>query len=191
VAGSAALDYLATRADVDPERIGVLAISLGGYYAPRIAAFEPRCRACVAWGAIWDYHATWKRRLEQGFRTQLSVPGHHIQWVLGVESMEAALEKLGNFRLDGVAQRIICPFLLLVGEEDEQIAAADARALFAAVGSDDKTLRVFTADEGGAQHCQHDYLTIASTAFADWLADKLIAESSPRSRGGGVGGGCT
>lgn len=175
LAGTAALEYTRTRPDVDADRVGVLAISLGGYYAPRVAAYEPRYQACVAWGAIWDYHATWKRRLEHGFKTQLSVPGHHIQWVLGVESTEGALEKLRDFRLDGVAQRIRCPFLLLVGEEDEQIPAADARALFDAVGSQDKTLRIFTAAEGGAQHCQHDYLTIASTAYADWLAEKLGA----------------
>jgi len=29
-------------------------------------------------------------------------------------------------------------------------------------GSRDKTLRVFTAEEGGAQHCQRDYLTLSS-----------------------------
>jgi dienelactone hydrolase len=179
VAGSAALEYLQTRSDVDPDRIGVMAISLGGYYAPRVAAFEPRYRACVAWGAIWDYHATWKRRIDQAFKTQLSVPGHHIQWVLGVKSMDAALERLKDFRLDGVAQRVRCPFLLLVGEEDEQIPAADARALFQAIGSTDKTLRVFTAAEGGAQHCQHDYLTIATTAYADWFAEKLPSQRGP------------
>ena len=36
-----AFDYLASRPEVDPKRIGVMAISLGGYYAPRAAAFEP------------------------------------------------------------------------------------------------------------------------------------------------------
>jgi esterase/lipase len=68
--------------------------------------------------------------------------------------------------------------LLLFGEEDEQIPAADARDLFEAVGSQDKTLRIFNAAEGGAQHCQHDYLTLATTAYADWLAEKLGATSA-------------
>jgi dienelactone hydrolase len=174
VAGIACLDYLETRSDVDAGAVAVLGISLGGYFAARVAAFEPRFRAAVAWGAIWDYHATWRTRLEQRFQTQLSVPGHHIQWVLGMETAEAALRKLEEFRLDGVAQRIRCPFMILAGEEDEQIPIADARALFGAVGSKDKELRIFTAAEGGAQHCQHDYLTRASTAYSDWLADKLI-----------------
>src|ERR1019366_4172521 len=43
-------DYLASRPEVDAKRIGVMAISLGGYFAPRAAAFEPRYACCLAWG---------------------------------------------------------------------------------------------------------------------------------------------
>ena len=50
---------------------------------------------------------------------------------------------------------------------------ADAQALFNAVGSADKTLRIFSAEEGGAQHCQNDYLTHGSATIFDWLAEKL------------------
>jgi Prolyl oligopeptidase family len=173
VAGSAALEYLTTRPDVDPARVGVMAISLGGYYAPRCASMDARFKACVAWGAIWDYHATWKRRIESGFRASMSVPGHHIMWILGVDTLEAALRKLESFRLDGVVQLMRCAFLLTHGAEDEQVPMADAQALFDAVGSTDKTFRVFTAKEGGSQHCQRDYLTHGATVIFDWLAEKL------------------
>jgi dipeptidyl aminopeptidase/acylaminoacyl peptidase len=173
VAGSAALDYLMTRSDVDPERIGVMAISLGGYYASRCAARDLRFKACVAWGAIWNYHETWKKRVEAGFRTSLSVPGQHIIWVLGVETIEEALNKLEAFQLDGIVQQMRCPFLLTHGAEDEQVPLANAQALFNAVGSTDKTFRVFTPEEGGAQHCQHDYLTLGTTFIFDWLEEKL------------------
>ena len=50
---------------------------------------------------------------------------------------------------------------------------ADAQALFDAVGSTDKTFRVFTTEEGGSQHCQRDYLSIGVTTMYDWLAEKL------------------
>jgi dipeptidyl aminopeptidase/acylaminoacyl peptidase len=175
VAGSAALDYLRTRGDVNPSRVGVMAISLGGYYASRIASIDRRFKACVAWGAIWDYHATWKRRIDAAFNADLSVPGHHIEWVLNAKSLDDALEKLEDFRLDGVVQRMRCPFLVTHGEEDTQIPLADARALLRAVGSKDKTLKVFTAEEGGAQHCQRDNLSLGVTYIADWLADRLQA----------------
>jgi dienelactone hydrolase len=172
-AGSACIDYLEQRADVDARRIGIIAISLGGYYAPRCAALEPRFAACIAWGAIWDYYATWKKRIDAGFKASMSVPGHHIMWILGAASLDEALRKLEPFRLDGVVQRMRCPFLVVHGEDDEQIPLKDAQALYDACGSADKTLRVFTAEEGGAQHCQRDYLSLGTAVMWNWLEQKL------------------
>lgn len=173
VAGSACLDWLEQRSDVDPKRVGIVAISLGGYYAPRCAAMEPRFAACIAWGAQWDYHATWKKRIDASFKTALSVPGHHIEWILGAKSLDEALQKLEPFRLDGVMQRMRCPFLLVHGADDEQIPLADAQKQFDACGSTDKTFRVFTAEEGGAQHCQRDYLTLVVAEMWNWFDEKL------------------
>jgi dienelactone hydrolase len=173
-AGSACIDYLEKREDVDAKKIGVVAISLGGYYAPRCASMEPRFAACIAWGAIWDYYATWKKRIDANFKTSLSVPGHHIMWILGVDTLQDALKKLEPFRLDGVVQKMRCPFLIVHGAEDEQVPLADAEALYKASGSKDKTLRVFTAAEGGAQHCQRDYLTLGVATMWDWFEDKLV-----------------
>ena len=173
-AGSACIDFLERRADVDPKKIGIVAISLGGYYAPRCAALEPRFAACIAWGAIWDYHAVWKRRVEAQFKASLSVPGHHIMWIVGAPTLEEALKRLEPFKLDGVVQKMRCPFLVVHGADDEQIPLADAQALYDACGSQDKTLRVFTSDEGGAQHCQRDYLTLGCATMWDWFEDKLV-----------------
>jgi dienelactone hydrolase len=174
VAGSACVDYLEKRADVDPKRIAVVANSLGGYYAPRCASLEPRFSACVAWGAIWDYHATWKKRVDAAFNASMSVPGHHITWVLGVDTVEEALKKLEPFRLDGVVQKMRCPVLITHGEDDEQVPLADAEALYRACGSEDKTLRVFTREEGGAQHCMRDYLSLGVAEMWNWLEQKLL-----------------
>ena len=174
VAGTACMDWLEKRDDVDAKKVGVIAISLGGYYAPRIASMEPRFAACIAWGAIWDYYSTWKKRIDANFKTSLSVPGHHITWILGVNTLDEALKKLEPYRLDGVVQKMRCPFLICHGAEDEQISLADAQALYNASGSTDKTLRVFTAEEGGSQHCQRDYLSLGVATMWDWFEDKLV-----------------
>ncbi len=174
VAGSACIDWLEKRKDVNPNKIGIVAISLGGYYAPRCASLDHRFAACIAWGAIWDYYATWKKRIDNSFQTSLSVPGHHIKWILGVDTLEEALNTLEDFRLDGVVQNMKCPFLIVHGEDDEQVPLKDAEKLFAASGSEDKTLRVFSAEEGGAQHCQRDYLTLGIYTMWNWFEEKLI-----------------
>jgi dienelactone hydrolase len=173
---TAAYDYLAARKEVDDKRIGVMALSLGGYYAPRAASLEPRFACCIAWGAQWDYHALWKRRLDDlasGKVLSLSVPPEHLQWVLGVDSEAAALKKLEGFRLDGIVQKMRCPFLLLHGAGDEQIPMPLAQTCFDAVGSANKTFKVFTREEGGFHHCQVDNITIGTNYMWDWLEDVL------------------
>jgi hypothetical protein len=60
------------------------------------------------------------------------------------------------------------------GADDEQVPLVDAQSLYAASGSPDKTLRVFTAEEGGAQHCQRDYLTLGVAEMWNWFEDKLL-----------------
>lgn len=165
-------DYLAARPEVDPKRIGVMAISLGGYYAPRAAAMEPRYACCVAWGAQWDYQKIWLDRFERLARADtpsLSVAAQHILWVLNASSQEDALKRLAPFKLDGVVQKIACPFLMLHGEGDEQIPMSEAQKCFDAVGSKNKTMKVFTREEGGYHHCQIDNQSICSAFMWDWL----------------------
>jgi hypothetical protein len=60
---AACVDYLLSRDDVEPGAIGLVGWSLGGYYAPRAAAFEKRLALVVAWGANHDWGAVQRRRL--------------------------------------------------------------------------------------------------------------------------------
>jgi len=172
-------DYLASRPEVDPRRIGVMAISLGGYYAPRAAAFEQRFACCLAWGAQWDYQKIWRDRFERLARADtpsLSVAAQHISWALNATSQDDALRRLERFKLDGVAQKITCPFLMLHGEGDEQIPLSEARKCFEAVGSKLKAMKIFTREEGGYHHCQIDNQSICSAYMWDWL--ELVLQPS-------------
>jgi dienelactone hydrolase len=177
---TAAYEWLAARPEIDPKRIGVMALSLGGYYAPRAAAFEPRFACCIAWGAQWDYWQIWHDRLEriaQAGTPSLSVAWQHLLWIFDVDTKEAALQRLEGFRLDGVVQRIRCPFLMVHGAGDEQIPLQLAQRCFDAVGSPQKTMRVFSRDEGGYHHCQIDNVSIGVAAMWDWCEDVLKPRS--------------
>jgi dienelactone hydrolase len=169
---TAIIDYLEQRAGIDPDRIGILGISLGGYYVTRAAAFEPRIKACAAWGGIWDYGAVWKRRWETQTKN-VSVGLFQLQWVMGATSTEEALERVQQFKLDGVMQRLTQPLLMLHGAHDLAISVEDARKAFAAAGSVDKQLRIFSEAEGGAEHVQADEPDAARQMIADWFAQRF------------------
>ncbi len=173
---AAIIDYLETRTHVDARRIAVLGISLGGYYAARAAAFEPRVAVCAAWGGNWDVGAVWQRRWDQ--RTDSDPASWFIlPWVMGTATMEEALVRVRQWSLADVWPRITQPLLIVHGENDRQVPVEDARKAFAAAGSTDKQLRVFTADQGGAEHIQTDEPGPALDLIADWTSLALLRAS--------------
>ena len=93
------------------------------------------------------------------------------------------MQKLEGFRLEGVVQKITCPFLLLHGEGDEQIPLELARMVIDKVGSKDKTLKVFTREEGGYHHCQIDNVTIGVHYMWDWVESRLLPRRTSPSAG--------
>jgi dienelactone hydrolase len=173
VPAAAAYDYLVGRGDVDPSRIGLVGISMGGYYAGRALAFEKRFKVGVAWSGQYDYRQTWVRRLDIRPGAPISAPPHHVFEVLGVASWEEVLKRLEPYSLRGVAREITCPFLIVHGEDDRQILLQDALALYKEVGTEEKELRIFTDQEGGSAHCQIDCKEPGLSFVADWLADRL------------------
>ncbi|MFN8025420.1 MAG: alpha/beta fold hydrolase [Acidimicrobiia bacterium] len=172
---AAAIDHLASRPEVDTSRIAISGSSFGGYHASRAASREPRLAAAVAWGAIWDYHADWSRRIALAEQSNVAGVARNLLTVFGVDSTEAALERLRPFRLTEVVGDMRCPFLVVHGEHDQQIPLADAQRLVDGSGSADKTLKVFTGEEGGAQHCQVDNLSLGAAYVHDWLCSRLGA----------------
>ena len=172
VPGTAAYDYVAARAEVDPKRVAVMGYSFGGYQAPRIVAFEKRYAAAVAFGAmhwnIYDWVAGNKARLAADPRTS-STSIFQFRWVVGAPDNETALEWAKKFTLEGVAQNIECAFLVLHGENDRIVPLDAAKTLYERVGSKRKQLKIFTAEEGGAEHCQVDHRQLGVDYIGDWL----------------------
>lgn len=177
----ACVDWLVARDDVDPDRIGIVGWSLGGYYAPRAAAFEERIALCVAWGANHDWGAVQRRRLRQEGDRPVPHYWEHTMWVWGHDDLDTFIEFADQVNLDGVVERITAPFLVVHGENDRQIPVEYAyRSYEQASNSVKRDLRIFTPDEGGAEHVGLDHLPYVSQFVADWVAD-TFAEMSPSS----------
>jgi len=180
---AAAVDWLETRADVDTSRIGIVGWSLGGYYAPRAAAFEKRLALCVAWGANHNWGAVQRRRLDREGERPVPHYWEHVLWVWGHTDLPEFIAFADTVHLDGIVEKITVPFLVAHGADDRQIPVEYAhRSYRQAVNSPKRELRVFTPEEGGAEHIGLDHLPHVSTFIADWVAD-TFAELDARNPG--------
>ncbi len=171
---SKVVDWLETRADVDPKRIGCEGVSLGGYYCPRAVAFEPRFACGVVWGANHDWRDVQKKRLQK--EGSFPVPHYwaHVQWVWGAKDMDDFMKIAGNVHLDGVIERIKVPFLVTHGSKDSQIPLHWAERTYEQlVNSPKRELKIFTEREGGVQHSSFDNSANAGAYIADWVAETL------------------
>jgi dienelactone hydrolase len=180
---SACVDYLETRDDVDRARIGIQGVSLGGYYAPRAAAFEKRLACCVALGAFYDAIEVTQRRAKEGEHYASSVPdlNEQLMWVTGANSMEGVMNFLARVTLKGVADKITCPLLVTHGGHDRQIPVEHAQKTYdAAVNSPSRKLVVLGPEDGGIEHCSIDNGPLIREIACDWIADTLRAEPTAR-----------
>jgi 2,6-dihydroxypseudooxynicotine hydrolase len=154
VAVAAALDYLDW-----PAPVGLAGVSLGGYYAPRAAAFEPRVRAAAGvsgpfcFGEVWDERpALTKETFE-----------HHS----GAASAEEAREKAFELTLEGVAERVEQPLLVITGKLDRLVKWEESKKI--ADAAPNATWVLFEEGNHVCNNIPYRYRPLV----ADWLHDQL------------------
>ncbi|MFG1243310.1 prolyl oligopeptidase family serine peptidase [Xanthobacter sp. V7C-4] len=168
------VDWLETLDDVDPRRIGMEGVSLGGYYCPRAVAFEPRFACGVVWGANHDWRDVQKKRLQREGNFPVPHYWDHVRWVWGARDMDDFMRIAEDVHLDGVLDRIKVPFLVTHGEKDSQIPLVWAQRTYdQLVNSPKRELKIFTDREGGCQHSSFDNSANAGAFIADWVAEVL------------------
>jgi 2,6-dihydroxypseudooxynicotine hydrolase len=159
---SAIIDWAEQRDDIDPDRIAIWGVSLGGYYAPRAAAFDSRLKACIAlagpyhWADEWDNLPVLTR---EAFRVRSRAADE-----------QEARENAAALSLNGVAERITCPLLVIFGKQDRLIGYRAAERL-AAEASGPTTLWMIEDGNHGATNRAYRF----RPQSADWLADTLSA----------------
>jgi pimeloyl-ACP methyl ester carboxylesterase len=159
-AASAVVDWLETRRDLNPHRIGIWGVSLGGYYAPRAAAYEKRIRACIAlsgpfeWDRIWD-------ALPELTRETFRVRSH------AADETEARANAR-KLTMKEAAARITCPIFIVTGRQDRLVPASHAEQLAKAVSG---PVELLIVEDGGHNANNRPYRYRSRTA--DWLAGQF------------------
>jgi 2,6-dihydroxypseudooxynicotine hydrolase len=159
VAVAAMLDAVSGREDIDVERVGAVGVSMGGYYAPRAAAFEPRLRAVAGISGPYDMSSNWDN-LPSLTRETLQ---HHT----GASSQEEARARAAELNLAGVAERIAVPALVVTGKLDRLIPWEDTKRIADEIPGADWVLY----DEG--THVCNNLPFRYRPLVGDWMADKL------------------
>jgi dipeptidyl aminopeptidase/acylaminoacyl peptidase len=165
VPATAAFDWAITNLPVDPERIGIMAVSMGGYMAARAAAFEKRFKVCCVWGAVWSYYDIWKNRPDDHPLASI------IMHITGSTTMNEAREKLKQFSLEDVAGKISMPTFISHGEDDRQNVVENAYKLYEALTCE-KEMNIVPKEATGSSHCHIDNFNKINPMF-DWLQGKL------------------
>jgi dipeptidyl aminopeptidase/acylaminoacyl peptidase len=159
VAVTAALDHLAGRDDLDLDRVGAVGVSLGGYYAPRAAAFEPRIRAAVAIGGPYNFGDCWSglpQLTRETFR-------HHA----GAADEAAAERAAAALDLGPVLPRLRQPLLVIFGRLDRLIPFTHAER----VADEAPNAELVMYPDGN--HVCNNLPYRARPLAADWVGERL------------------
>jgi dienelactone hydrolase len=171
---SKAVDWLERRPDVADKRIGMTGISLGGHFAPRAVAFEPRFASGAVWGANHNWREVQQKRLNREGEHPVPHYWAHVCWAFGASDIDDFLAKSTDMHLDGVMERIKVPFLVTHGEKDRQIPLDYAYQSYRGlIDSPRRELKIFTEREGGVEHVGADNMSYARDYIADWFAETL------------------
>ena len=171
---SKAVDWLEQQPDVDPRRIGMTGISLGGHFAPRAVAYEPRFASGAVWGANHNWREVQDKRAKREGENPVPHYWAHVMWAFGAGDMDEFLEKSQGMNLNGHMDRIKVPFLVTHGAQDRQISASYADDLYGQlVNSPRREKVIFTAREGGVEHVGADNMSYGRDCIADWFAETL------------------
>jgi dienelactone hydrolase len=172
VPGAAILDRLAAEPSIDAERIAVWGVSLGGYYAPRVASGDGRVRACVALAGPYDFGACWDQLpglTRAAFRVRSRAAGDGT-----------AREAARQLSLAGRTGSIRCPLLVVTGRLDRLIPWQHAARLADEAAGPTELLLLDDGNHGCANVAPfHRFRT------ADWVAERLrghVTAMEPTSR---------
>jgi hypothetical protein len=162
------VDYLASRPDIDAERIAIFGDGLGAAFASRAAGADHRISAAVCDAGIWDLH---ERAFLLGRISGSNDP----------ESIEGQLSKLWRH---SIATRIKCPILVTLGECD-WLKTNYAVGFYSYLKQEgiDISVKTFLAAETAASNAQIDNPTIGNEFIFDWIAARLgpiAQQNAPR-----------
>ncbi|HZS94198.1 MAG TPA: alpha/beta fold hydrolase [Chloroflexota bacterium] len=154
------IDWTGGRGDVEPSRVGLLGVSLGGYYAARAATQESRLRAAVAVGTGY--------RLAESFDGLPELTKEAFVRRMKVADRAAARDRLRDFDLSDVIGSLKCRLLVVMGRQDRLFDAGSVEQM---VRDAEGRAELLMYEEGN--HVCNNIPYKCRPRQADWLRERL------------------
>lgn len=198
------IDHLLTRSDVDRDRIAIWGLSMGGYLAPRAAAFDHRLAALIADGGVYDItggsaqefmpNETMQNAKMMFIGDMMQKPSYYNAWfrdmMANSTNMRWSLEHgmyafgkstpvdyyvaLSYMSMEGLAGNITCPTLVCDGTNDTAMPRGQAMMLFSNLTCP-RTYHLFNSTDGAGLHCQLGAALQGNMVKLDWLENVMPA----------------
>lgn len=156
----AVVDFVESRNDLDAARIGLWGVSLGGYYAPRAAAFEKRVKACISLSGPFEW-AAYFDKLPALTRDTFKVRSKS-------RTDAEARSRAATLTLKDTAKNITCPLYVVAGKQDRIVPWEESERLAAAASG--PVVRCFIDD---GNHVANNRVYRYRSQSADWMARQL------------------
>lgn len=165
VVGEAVLEHLSNVPEVDLDRVGVWGVSLGGYYAARLASADLPIQATVTLSGPYSFGAAWDN-LNPLTRRAFEVRSYST-------NADEAQKHAQQLTMEGRAANISRPLLVVMGKRDRLFPYSDAERLVAESGPTSELLLLENGNHGCANvsYRHRPY-------SADWMAQRLHASGA-------------
>jgi pimeloyl-ACP methyl ester carboxylesterase len=177
------------------EDVTLIGISMGGCFALRAAAYEPRIQRVIAYDVFYDWMDTTFEKLKPvapllKFLLNSGASGpfdlllagimkksplfdwamHQAMLVLGASTSYQVFQKSRPFTTQDISPLVKQDTLLMAGSEDNLIPLSHFYQQIAALkNARSLTARLFTRDEHAQNHCQVGNLRLAVDTITSWI----------------------
>lgn len=172
----AVVDILIEKFNVNTKKLVLLGMSLGGYFACRSAAYEPRLAAVIATPALYnpvELFSGVAKQLSSGMPASAAGSNNFqvLLWKAGVINVAGLAEKWNGHSVD--PKLVKMPFMSVLGMQEGGVWKKQTKEWHEAIENDKKQLVVLDAETGADAHCQGNNVLRLVQEVETWLKTVL------------------
>ena len=166
-AGRAVLDWIRAQPEIDPDRIALRGTSMGSFWGTQVAATDGRLKGCAVQAVCH----------EPGMNTIFNQASPtfklRFMYMSGYEDEDEFDAFAKTLTLEGVGEKVTCPYLALAGEDDHLSPIEHTYDLMDTITAPKQLVVYEGADHGLGGSSSADLGPNPATLMADWLMDRL------------------